>query len=307
MPRKICAFRSYFANAGDLAWDRKFLGEAEMARDPFYADFLAGLGFRYFISAVLEKTPDKLVVVAVQRTRKQGHVDRQEIALMRRLCPHLQRAYDTATRLKSVAYHRGLLENALAWLCDGVALLRADGHVVYANDALLAIAQCGDGFRVANGTVEFPTVEARRHFDAALGATQRIGNAFFDACPTDFPVPRTTGMPAYIMSLRPLVRQQSRAAQHDDAVVMLFVRDPLGRNIVASHMLQELFNLTDAEAHLAQALCTGKTTDAYAEERSVTLNTVYSHLRRIREKTGCKSVPDLIRKFSELNIPLRTN
>jgi hypothetical protein len=25
-------------------------------------------------------------------------------------------------------------------------------------------------------------------------------------------------------------------------------------------MLQELFNLTDAEAHLAQALCTGKTT-----------------------------------------------
>jgi DNA-binding CsgD family transcriptional regulator len=32
---------------------------------------------------------------------------------------------------------------------------------------------------------------------------------------------------------------------------------------------------------------------------------VYSHLKKIREKTGCKSVPDLIRKFGELNVPLR--
>ena len=74
-----------------------------------------------------------------------------------------------------------------------------------------------------------------------------------------------------------------------------------------SQILQELFSLTNAEADLAQALCAGKTTTAYASERRVTLNTVYSHLKRIREKTGCKSVPELIRKFAELDVPLRTH
>jgi hypothetical protein len=39
---------------------------------------------------------------------------------------------------------------------------------------------------------------------------------------------------------------------------------------------------------------------AHATERRVSLNIVYSHLKQIREKTGCKSVPELIRKFGEL-------
>ena len=86
---------------------------------------------------------------------------------------------------------------------------------------------------------------------------------------------------------------------------MVLISDPLSRSAATTQILQDLFSLTDAEAHLAQALCIGTTTGAYANERQVTLHTVYSHLRRIREKTGCKSVPELIRKFGELGVPLR--
>lgn len=111
-------------------------------------------------------------------------------------------------------------------------------------------------------------------------------------------------MPAHIVSLRPLLRGKTLGTQHAEADVMLLVRDPLWRNIAASQIMQELISLTNAEAHLAHALCNGTTTSAYASERRVSLTTVYSHLKRIREKTGCKSVPELIRKFSELNVPL---
>ncbi len=51
----------------------------------------------------------------------------REISLMR------QRAYDLAMRLKGASDRSGLLENAVEWL----ALLRADGKIVYANDAML--------------------------------------------------------------------------------------------------------------------------------------------------------------------------
>jgi DNA-binding CsgD family transcriptional regulator len=72
-----------------------------------------------------------------------------------------------------------------------------------------------------------------------------------------------------------------------------------------AEILQELFKLTHAEAHLARALCNGVTTSAYATGPLATLNTVYSHLKQIREKTGCRSVPELIRKFGEWNVLLR--
>ena len=87
--------------AGAIIWDHQILSEVQMARDPFYAEFLPHMDLRYFTAAIFEHTPEKLAAVHVQRTRKQGHVDKREITLMRRLCPHYQRAYDMARRLKT--------------------------------------------------------------------------------------------------------------------------------------------------------------------------------------------------------------
>jgi DNA-binding CsgD family transcriptional regulator len=210
-----------------------------------------------------------------------------------------------ATRLKAAGDNRGLLEDTLDWLTDGVALLRADGDVVYANDTMRALAQRGDGFRIVDRTIEFAKPSARRRFDATLGAVERLGDPSHDARPTDFPVRRTDGTPAYIVSVRPLVCGQTRNTRRSDANVILVIRDPLSRSSATTQILQELFSLTNAEAYLAQALCNGVTTGTYASEHRISLNTVYSHLKHIREKTGCKSVPELIRKFGELNVPLR--
>ena len=96
-------------------------------------------------------------------------------------------------------------------------------------------------------------------------------------------------------------KRAQRAATPNDGNV----RDPLSPDEPRTEILQELFKLTNAEAHLARALCNGVTTRAYAIERRVSLNTVYSHLKQIREKTGCRSVPELIHKFGEWNVPLR--
>ncbi len=301
-PRMPYAFRQ---PQGKVIWDYQVLNEDEMTHNPFYGEFLRSLGLRYCLGAVVEQTPAKWAAVSVQRTKKQGHPDKRQIALMGRLYPHYQRAYDLAARLRTVADRNGVLENTLDWLADGVALLRANGQIVYASDTLRHFAQRSDGFRISDCEIEFVAPDARRRFDAALGAAKRIGDASSAECPADFPVPRGNGMPAYVVSVRPLVRWKARVTQNANAEIMVFFRDPLSRNIATTQILRQLFSLTEAEAHLAQALCTGTTTADYARERRVSLNTVYSHLKRIREKTGCKSVPELILKFGELNVPLR--
>jgi DNA-binding CsgD family transcriptional regulator len=89
------------------------------------------------------------------------------------------------------------------------------------------------------------------------------------------------------------------------AIVMVFVRDPLAHGAAAIGTLRDLFGLTEAEAVLAQALQSGATPADYARGHGLSLNTVYTHLRRLREKTGCSRMVELIHKLGELRLPLR--
>jgi len=79
----------------------------------------------------------------------------------------------------------------------------------------------------------------------------------------------------------------------------------MSRNAATIRMLRDIFGLTDAEASLAQALQAGTPLGEYADTRAVSLNTVYTHLRRIKEKTGCNRMAELIRRLNNLQVPLR--
>jgi DNA-binding CsgD family transcriptional regulator len=292
---------------GEVSWDYKLLDESAMTRDAFYSEFLPKSDMRYFISAVLEQTPEKIAAVSVQRSRRQGHAGDRDIKLMQRLCPHFQRAYHMRARLTAAPGHANALEDALDLLADGVALLRCDGGIVHANEALRILAARGNDFRVDRKAVEFPTIDLRNRFAAALNAVQRVEDPAAAFGLTDFAVPRDHGLPPYTVSVRPLTRARTDATHRPDAVAMLLIHDPLLTNSAICRMLQELYGLTNAEAHLVQALSTGMTAVAYARSRRVSVTTVYTHLRRTREKTGWKSVAELTRRFHELNVALRAN
>jgi DNA-binding CsgD family transcriptional regulator/PAS domain-containing protein len=292
--------------AGSLNWDYRILDENAMAHDPFYAEFLARVGLRYFMSVVVEQTRDRLTVVTVQRTPQQGHVGEREIALMQRLGPHLQRAYQTRMRLDTTPRRESLFEHALDLLSDGVALLRRDGGIVYLNEALRLLAGREKDFRIKRDTIEFVSPEMRNRFAAALAAVERIDDPAAALLPADFAVPRDNGLPPYTVSVRPLRAGRDRTEQYD-AVAMLLVHDPLQQHVSGKRMLQELYGLTNAESHLVQALSTGLTAVAYAKGRGVSITTVYTHLKRTREKTGWRSVAELTRRFHELSVSLRAH
>ena len=226
-PRAIHGAR---LKAGKLAWDYQFLDEKGMDCEPFYAELLPTRDFRYYLAATLANTADTFAVIAVQRTRRQGHVADREIAMMERLVPHLRQTFDVATRLKGGTDKSGALEDALDWLADGVALMRADGGVVYANRVFQAIARRNDGITVKRGVIEFAAAEAREHLDTAIGMVRRLrsGEPLVLGL-ADFSVPRQSGAPPYVASVRPLVDKRRGDREKYAAVAIIFIRDPAGR------------------------------------------------------------------------------
>jgi PAS domain-containing protein len=212
---------------GHVHWDYQILDEAEMGRDPFYADFLPRLGMRYAVAGTIRQTDDEFAAFAVQRSAKQGHVGRREIALMRRLVPHVQQAFDVARRLKGTGDARESLERTLDWLSDGVALVRADGKIMHANESFQTIARRNDGIRIRKGLIEFADAEAYAKFNGAVASVLRLRAGQPDSPAADFTAARSAGAQPYFVSVRPLLGKPA-SQQPSQAVAMVFVRDPQG-------------------------------------------------------------------------------
>ena len=294
----------YDYRMGNVGYDRLVIDEAAIDRDPYYSDFLRGAGLRYFVSGTLTRTPQEFSCIAVQRSARQGHIDAREIALMRRILPHVRQAFDVTRRLREAGAAVRAFEHALDWLSDGVALLAADGKVLHANSSLQRTLRSNDGLTIKKGQIEFAAPETRQRFAQVFATTIRAGPSD-SAGQGDFPAPRRSNGPAFLVSLRPLARQ-SRGVRHDErAAAILFVRDPLQREASPTRLLRELFDLTAAEADLAGALQTGIAIEAYGRSRHLSRNTVYTHLRHIKEKTGARNMTELFRKLNDTNSSLR--
>jgi DNA-binding CsgD family transcriptional regulator len=168
-----------------------------------------------------------------------------------------------------------------------------------------AITRRDDGIRISTGRIELVAPEARAHLAEALGSIGRFHGGSGEQAPGgDFPVPRAASAIPYVLSLRLLTRGREKS-RSGEAEAIVLVRDPLSRNAAAARMLRNVFGLTQAEANLAQALQAGVSLDTYAQTQAISLNTVYTHLRRIKEKTDCHRLAELIRKLNDLQVPLR--
>lgn len=290
---------------GEMSWDYRIFDEGTIRRDPFYMEFLASFDLCYWVGGIILTDERQFAGVCVHRSPKQGHIDKAGIALMERFLPHVRGAFDVARRLEGAEEARRSLERALDWLADGVILAGAGGALVHANEAFLAIARRNDGVRIRGGAIDFATAEAGSRFNAALMAAVKLRDGELADASADFVVARPSGSPPYAVSVRPIPGKRGDSQADARAVAMVFFHDPLSRSGAAIQVLREVFGLTEAEAHLAQALQAGIALAEYARTHAVSRNTVYTHLRRIKEKTGCHRMAELIRKLNDLPLPLR--
>jgi DNA-binding CsgD family transcriptional regulator len=236
-----------------------------------------------------------------------GHIRTTGIVCSRLALRGVRQVFDVARRRRNLAETRQhQLERSLDWLADGVALLRADGAILYANESLQVIARRADGIRLGKGELEFSDPQARERLAAALAAVVRLKIGELGAGAADFIALRAGQRQPYLVSLRPLVAGGGGRSL-PNAVAIVFVGDPGARGVATIGTLRELFGLTEAEAALACALQGGISVGEYARAHGLSLNTIYTHLRRLREKTRCRRMPELIHKLNELQVPLRRN
>jgi DNA-binding CsgD family transcriptional regulator len=279
---------------GSVLYDGQWIDEAGMNAHPFHMEFLEPMDMRYMLGGVVAVTPEEAIYTSVQITPAQGHPTKTKIALMAALLPHMRQATDVMRWLGKSAQARATFEHTLEWLVDGVVLLANDGSVIYANAAAQKVFRSNDGITVARGALRFGSGDGRRKFGAAMQAVGRLRDREPIAdMQSDFLIERRSGAADYLVSVRPLLANEPAAA-----FALVFLRDPVQREASNTQLLIKMFQLTAAEADVANALCLGFSPGEYARQSNVSSNTVYTHIRRLKDKTGSRRMAELIHKLN---------
>jgi len=113
-------------------------------------------------------------------------------------------------------------------------------------------------------------------------------------------VPRADRNPI-ALNISALPEGNAFGAGADVARAIVFVTDTAQPAIVDTPMLKRLYSVTDAEARVAKALCSGGTLAEVAERLGVSEATVRTQLQSVFRKTGTARQPELVRLLLSLS------
>lgn len=291
--------RGGYAERGRVFPPGHVVGGSGGVREPFYAGYLdhaerlGEIDLRHFAAGVLAASPGGVeTVFTLRRDPRLNDAEGDYLRMFSLLLDHVRMALDVSGRLREAAVRSRSLARMLDLLGVGAALLDARGWVLHANAALETLVRRQDGLGLIRGRIWFSDPEARRRFGASVTGTAVSAGRRPSAASEAFRASRPSGAPSYGVAVRPLFPAEDADAPFE-AVAVMFVHDPVAAR-ETSACVQAVPDLTPAEASLASALVRGVSPMEYARQRGLSINTVYTHLRRLKDKAGARRLPDLI-------------
>lgn len=299
-PWAIEAVRRGLMRTGVVGLGRTLVDRQELETTEFYNDFGKPFEISGGIAAIIRGDP--VVVTALSLSERKGgsRFGRGEVGLLRRLMPHLQRAFQVHERLGAVAQARAAAEGVIDKMPFGVILLDASARPVMINRAAHEILDRRDGLMLRGAILTASTVPQTAELRRVIAQTLSIcrgdlpelsGGAFVIRRPSlkrplqVFITPIGGGASALMLNI---------AAP----VAAIFVSDPESEPATTATMLRTFYGFTPAETRLASELLKDRTVEEAAQILEISINTARTQLTHLFEKTGTRRQSELLRRLA---------
>lgn len=261
----------------DLIGDDKALGRYE-----FYVDFLKPSGLKYFIGSGLADDAEQTVVFSLQRSAERGRVSEEQKRDFRAILPDIRNAF--AMYLRMVHAPCGAtLAAASDLMADPLAVVRADGRLVFANLAMSGLLAAGDMVRLRDHALTGVGEGAARALGEAMRGALAEGGSALAAAPSGAFGP-------LIFRIAPLAEDAARQfGPAETRLFCLLIDDPARPHWPSVEDAMRLFGLTRQEATVGTHLAAGQAANEIAGRLGVSRNTIRSHIAMLREKLGAHS------------------
>lgn len=263
----------------------------EIARDPFYAEFLRPRGFGWHANAALSDGPEPLML-NLKRRWTRGPYQRADLRRISAVLPHLRAAARHA-RIGLEARSHDHLASQLA-LGLGALLIDMHGAVIDWNERVVF----GDGLALHDRRLVTSAGADQAGLDRAIDLALAIDR------PSDLPPPapcvvrRPSGRRPLIVHVAGLF-----AGDHNpvaDARAIVSIVDPDATRSSPPHVLRALFGLTPREVDIALLLGEGLGLADIAERSRISLAHVRQRLKVIQQKTATVRQGELIALLSRI-------
>ena len=279
--------------------DEEKLPKSALMRTEFYNDFMRRFDVHSVLMVRVALRGMDTFVLNLTRPRRREQFDCSEIRFVRRLQPHLIRAFELGEKLEATRGAGRDLGEALDRSADGVLLLDGAGRVRHVNRSGERLLRAADGLTVTDGKLSAVApahasrlrglIDAAATRDGAgrVGGSMSIGSA-------------SRRRPLHV-SVAPN-RAEALSMFGADPGVIVHITDLEAPLTVPLERLSVLFGLTRAEARLVRTLYEGATLKEAAEQFGVSAHTVHAQLSRIFEKTGVRRQSELAKLMARVAV-----
>lgn len=257
---------------------------------PMYRDFLIPEGLGWGAATFVNTIPGDSVVLTMERRYEAGPVDPAAIRMLDTLRPHIARAGILSAVLKLDKAQASL--DAFEIAGAPAALIGSGGRVVATNRPFEALDR--QIIARAHGRLAFRDEAASRALSEAIA---RINHDNADDV-RSIALPSVDGEPACVLHIVPVRRHARDVFARSEALI---IASHEGKTLaISASVLCELYDLTRAEAAVAQELLQGRSIAEIAALRGRSIETVRSQVKVVLAKTGCPSQLDFVRRLAPL-------
>ena len=219
-------------------------------------------------------------------------------ALVERLVPHLERAYQNLRKVLETSQQNTALAEVMNRLSAGILLLDEGAKIVFRNRTAQRMLERCDGFEVVDealGAIDPDGDETLQRLIAEVVSP----SAALDAGGT-LAVRRPSLESVYPVSVSRLLPGEVRR----DVVACVLVSDPDGGVEPAVELVRSLHDLTPAESELVEQLARGHSLEEASRARGVSINTMRSHLKSVFRKTATNRQAELVQLVLRSFVPM---
>jgi DNA-binding CsgD family transcriptional regulator/PAS domain-containing protein len=259
-------------------------------RTEFYADWLSPnrLEDGMFVRLCDGQNSHCLVVHTSNRCERFDTPER--VKIFAALSVHVTQALRTQRTLAGLGRRAADLTRALDGVRHGLVIIGTDCCVVQLNSAVEAILHAGDGMQLRGGRIGVANPDTNAELHRALHDAL-IGDRTGVRCGHSLSCRRPSGKRAYVVHVMPLPRADE-TCQETGALVAII--DPADEPEPPTTLWRRIFGLTRGEAEVALRIVRGSSPKDIAEELSVSLQTVRTHLQHVFDKTDTHRQAELV-------------
>lgn len=260
-------------------------------RCEFATDWARPNGFEDGMFVRLSDSPSATSLALATPKRSERFDTGENVALAKRLAPHFEQALRMQAHVSGLT-HRG---SDLAWASEtvrqAIVIVAPGSRPIYTNPAAERVLRSDDGLRICKGRFEAAT----RRADAKLqkGIAAALNPQTLDIWGGSFVCARPSGRRPYIVHVLPIDHRTVASPRYGRVIVVII--DPEREPEPPAMLLRHLYGLTKSEAQIALMVTRAEGLKPIAEELSVSVTTVKTHLRHVFEKTDTHRQAELVR------------